>query len=117
MPMVDGLKSTKMIRSFEKTHPAIALSGRAGGNGRVPVFAVSASLLEKGRQLYVNGGFDGWILEPIDFKRLSTLLMGIVREDIRRSCLYEHGAWEKGGWFTPKPHQPSIFSAMTISSG
>ena len=82
-----------MIRSFEKTHPAI---------GRVPIFAVSASLVEKDRQLYVDGGFDGWIPKPIDFKRLSTLLMGIVKEDIRGACLYEPGAWERGGWLTTK---------------
>lgn len=25
MPIVDGLKSTKMLRSFEKTHPALVL--------------------------------------------------------------------------------------------
>lgn len=115
MPIVDGLKSTKRIRSFERTHPAIDFSDRAVSKRRVPVFAVSASLLERDRQLYVDGGFDGWILKPIDFKRLSTLLVGIVREDIRRCCLYERGAWERGGWFTP--HQPSIFSAVTIPSG
>lgn len=115
MPIVDGLKSTKMIRSFEKTHPARGFSDRAGYNGRVPVFAVSASLVEKDRQLYVDGGFDGWILKPIDFKRLSTLLVGIVKEDIRSCCLYEHGAWERGGWFAL--HQPSVFSTVTAPSG
>lgn len=115
MPIVDGLKSTKMIRSFENAHPGIDLSDRAARNGRVPVFAVSASLVEKDRQRYIDGGFDGWILKPIDFKRLSTLLMGIVKEDIRGCCLYEHGAWERGGWFTP--HQPNIISAAKTRSG
>lgn len=67
--IVDGLKSIKMIRSFEDTHPGIGLSDCAACNGRVPVFAVSASLVEKDRQLYVDGSFDGWILKPIDFKR------------------------------------------------
>ncbi|MCJ1342757.1 Light-sensor Protein kinase [Peltigera leucophlebia] len=99
MPIVDGLKSTKMIRSFENTHPGIGLSDRAACNGRVPVFAVSASLVEKDRQLYIDGGFDGWIPKPIDFKRLSTLLEGIVDKDIRGNCLYKTGTWERGGWF------------------
>lgn len=81
--IVDGLKSIKMIRSFEDTHPGIGLSDCAACNGRVPVFAVSESLVEKDRQLYVDGSFDGWILKPIDFKRPSTLLVGIVNEDIR----------------------------------
>jgi CheY-like chemotaxis protein len=40
MPIVDGLTSTKMIRSFEKSHPETDLSSRAKGNGRVPIFAV-----------------------------------------------------------------------------
>lgn len=70
---------TKMIRSFEKTHPAIECSDRVGCNGRVPIFDVSASLVEKDRQLYIDGGFGSWIPKPIDFKRLSTFLVGIVK--------------------------------------
>jgi CheY-like chemotaxis protein len=69
MPIVDGLTSTKMIRSFEKSHPSHLLSKRAARNGRVPIIAVSASLLEKERQTYIDAGFDGWILKPISFDR------------------------------------------------
>lgn len=98
MPIVDGLTSTKMIRSFEKAHPD-SLTSRASLNGRVPIFAVSASLIEKERQSYIDAGFDGWILKPIDFKRLGVLLEGIVDEDTRNGCLYEPGEWERGGWF------------------
>lgn len=115
MPIVDGLTSTKMIRSFEKTHPASGLSDRAALNGRVPVFAVSASLIEKDRQLYIDAGFDGWILKPIDFKRLSTLLCGIVEEHTRKGCLYKAGEWERGGWFAQQ--QPDLFHASTNPSG
>lgn len=115
MPIVDGLTSTKMIRSSEKIHPGNGLSERAALNGRVPVFAVSASLIEKDRQLYIDAGFDGWILKPIDFKRLSTLLGGIVEEDTRKICLYKAGEWERGGWFAQR--QPDIFQASTAPSG
>lgn len=111
MPIVDGLTSTKMIRSYEKLHLESNLSPRAAGNGRVPIFAVSASLLERERQNYINAGFDGWILKPIDFKRLNTLLLGIVEDDKRNSCLYKPGEWERGGWFNRK--QSSVFSAAT----
>lgn len=100
MPIIDGLTSTEMIRSYEKTHSAGILSYRAALNGRIPVFAVSASLVEKDRQKYIDAGFDGWILKPIDFKRLAVLLSGIVEEDTRKSCLYKAGNWEKGGWFS-----------------
>jgi len=114
MPIVDGLTSTKMIRSYEKTHPNDTLSNRAALNGRVPVFAVSASLLEKNLQLYIAAGFDGWILKPIDFKKLAVLLSGIVEQDARKSCLYKPGEWEKGGWFTEL--RPSAFASSTRPS-
>lgn len=114
MPIVDGLTSTKMIRSFEKSHTNNHLSKRAALNGRVPIFAVSASLVEKERQKYMDAGFDGWILKPIDFKRLSVLLCGIVEEETRKSCLYRPGEWERGGWFCRQ--QPDVFSASTAPS-
>ena len=77
-------------------------SARADTNERIPIFAVSASLVERERQTYIDAGFDGWILKPIDFKRLNTLLAGITDEDVRNSCLYESGQWERGGWFLPR---------------
>ncbi|KAI9818847.1 MAG: Light-sensor Protein kinase [Pycnora praestabilis] len=115
MPIVDGLTSTQMIRSYEKSHQNIILSSRASLNGRVPVFAVSASLVERERDMYIDGGFDGWILKPIDFKRLNYLLAGIVEEDSRNKALYRLGEWEKGGWF--KKRQPDVFAAQTAPSG
>ena len=113
MPIVDGLTSTKMIRSFEKTN-AQTLSQRAALNGRVPVVAVSASLVEKDRQIYVDAGFDAWILKPIDIKRLSVLLSGIVDDKARQECLYQPGQWEKGGWFCKR--SIDVFSAETSPS-
>lgn len=114
MPIVDGLTSTKMIRSFEKSCSDKTLSRRAALNGRVPVFAVSASLVERERQKYIDAGFDGWILKPIDFKRLSVLISGIVDEETRESCLYTPGAWEQGGWF--RRQQPDVFASSTEPS-
>lgn len=111
-----------MIRSFEDDHPGVGLSFRAACNGRVPIFAVSASLVKKDQQLYVGGSFDGWILKPIDFKRLSTWLVGIVNEVIRGSCLYEHGACKRGGWFKAATDRaltlmkmPEFFSSLGSS--
>ena len=114
MPIVDGLTATKMIRSFEKSSTSRHLSKRAALNGRVPIFAVSASLVEKERQKYIDAGFDGWILKPIDFKRLSVLLCGIVETKTREDCLYQPGEWERGGWFSKD--QPDVFSAATEPS-
>ena len=103
MPIVDGLTSTKIIRSHSKTHPTAPLSIRASHNHRIPIFAVSASLVEKDRQIYIDAGFDGWILKPVDFKRLGVLLEGIVEDKIRMKCLYKAGEWERGGWFGACP--------------
>ena len=98
MPIVDGLTSTKMIRSFEKTHTEI-YSPRAALCGRLPIIAVSASLLERNRQQYIDAGFDAWILKPISFDRLNKLMAAIIDAKIREECLYQPGEWEKGGWF------------------
>ena len=114
MPIVDGLTSAKMIRSYEKSHPAEILSSRAALNSRVPIFAVSASLIEKERQVYIDAGFDGWVLKPIDFKRLSVLLSGLVEESTREECLYQPGKWERGGWFAR--HQPDVYASFTKPS-
>jgi len=114
MPIVDGLTSTTMIRSFEKSSSDKFLSKRAALNGRVPIFAVSASLIEKERQKYIDAGFDGWILKPIDFKRLGVLLVGIVDQSTRKRHLYEPGQWERGGWF--RENQPDVFSSSTTPS-
>ena len=114
MPIVDGLTSTKMIRSYEKSTENMELSHCAKLHGRVPILAVSASLEERSRQTYIDAGFDGWILKPIDFPRLQVLLRGIVDKPTRESCLYARGQWEKGGWFMRDPSDP--FCAKTAPS-
>lgn len=111
MPIADGLTSTKMIRSFEKLHPSHLLSQRASLNGRVPIIAVSATLAEKERDVYIGAGFDAWILKPINFTRLQELMRGIVDQATRKNCLYQPGHWEQGGWF--RDAQPDVFSAST----
>lgn len=114
MPIVDGLTSTKVIRSFEKSHSNI-YSPRAALCGRVPIIAVSASLVERDRQQYIDAGFDAWILKPISFARLNQLMSAIVDTDVRNDCLYQPGSWEKGGWFQRGMH--SADEAVTKPSG
>lgn len=99
MPIVDGITSTRMIRDFEQSTDSTSPSSSRGNISRTPIFAVSASLLEKDRQAYIDSGFDGWIMKPIDFHRVNLLLNGTQKEDTRSSCAYEPGMWEKGGWF------------------
>ncbi|PYI00767.1 sensor histidine kinase/response regulator [Aspergillus sclerotiicarbonarius CBS 121057] len=109
MPIVDGINSTKMIRQCEATLPDnAALSPVAKLNNQVPIFAVSASLLEKDMSLYVDAGFDGWVMKPINFNRLSVLFDGLQQEDTRNNATYYPGYdWEQGGWFMPTPLEKS----------
>lgn len=106
MPIVDGLTSTKMIRQIEQSGEHHKLSAVASNHGRIPIFAVSASLVEREKNTYINAGFDGWILKPIDFKRLETLLVGIIDDGVRNDAVYVTGKWERGGWFRKRLELP-----------
>jgi CheY-like chemotaxis protein len=102
MPLINGPASTRLIREFEDVSRP-PLSPLATSHGRIPIFAVSASLVEQKHDEYVSGGFDGWILKPINFKQLDVLMSGIWGEDERRSSVYKPGMWESGGWLQTKP--------------
>ncbi|RHZ46566.1 uncharacterized protein CDV56_104385 [Aspergillus thermomutatus] len=99
MPIVDGMGSTKMIRECEELATSSISASATCQTQRIPIFAVSASLVEKDRQTYIDTGFDGWIMKPIDFKRVAHLLDGVHKEEAREDSLYKPGMWEKGGWF------------------
>lgn len=105
MPILDGFEATKRIRSIEEASSGSVHEGpiqiSLKLNGRIPIFAVSASLAEHQREDMSKLGLDGWILKPIDFKRLGEILRGITDVSERRSSLYHPGCnWESGGWFT-----------------
>lgn len=100
MPIADGMTATKMIRAFEANASPELLSDKANRSARVPIFAVSASLLEAEKDKYIDTGFDGWVMKPINFARLNVLLSGIVDHDARNGTTYQPGQWENGGWFT-----------------
>lgn len=106
MPILNGFESTEQIRSFEKKNslPLSRLSQEL--NGRIPVFAVSASLVESQRNELWDYGIDGWILKPINFKRLNEILKGVTNPVQREKDLYMSGCnWEDGGWLYP-PYRP-----------
>lgn len=99
MPIADGYDSTRIIRDFEINATPEALSEKAKQNARIPIFAVSASLLESECQKYIDVGFDGWVMKPINFARLNVLLSGLVDRDAKMGATYKPGEWEIGGWF------------------
>lgn len=99
MPILNGFDASKAIRLLEKTFPPPERRSTRF-NGRIPIFAVSASLLERQRSEMIGYGMDGWILKPIDFKRLRTILDVILNPDKRKEVEYHPGYnWEAGGWF------------------
>lgn len=100
-----------MIRRIEANGEHQSLSSLATNHGRIPIFAVSASLLEREKETYTNAGFDGWILKPVDFKRLEHLLFGIIDDEARDDAVYLPGQWEKGGWFRKRLELPRAFKA------
>ena len=65
---------------------------------------------------------DGWILKPIDFKRMSKLLSGITNRQTRKENAYSPECdWEKGGWLSemiiPSPDSTGMTSQPRSSSG
>lgn len=95
MPIVDGLGATQMIREYEQQE----LANDIAPAPRIPIFAVSASLLEENRKMYMETGFDGWVMKPIDFHRVDRLLGGVRLQWVREEVVYRPGVWEAGGWF------------------
>ncbi|KAJ7274030.1 phytochrome-like protein [Mycena rebaudengoi] len=106
MPILDGYQATARIRALEKSTPMLIgsqLSHRLNG-GHIPIFAVSASLQERRRQELVDLGVDGWILKPINFKRLRIILEGVIDSVQRGLDVYYLGCnWEAGGWLVDQP--------------
>ncbi|TFK20594.1 hypothetical protein FA15DRAFT_673329 [Coprinopsis marcescibilis] len=99
MPILDGFQATERIRQVEALPTMAARPSRMLNNGRIPIFAVSASLKETQRENLLEKGMDGWILKPIDFKRLNLILKGVLDPEQRQKDSYTAGFnWERGGW-------------------
>jgi CheY-like chemotaxis protein len=112
MPIKDGFQATQGIREFEASNPLQSHSRPAITiNGRIPIFAVSASLEPVQREYMESLGMDGWMLKPIDFKRMNVILKGITNPERRRQEAWEPGfSWESGGWLLASPAPVSLRS-------
>lgn len=108
MPICNGQDACKRIRALEKERAAAGTLGERPPshilNGRVPIFAVSATLSPEMREEMARIGMDGWILKPVDFARLNVLLRGVSEVQKREAELWSPGKnWEKGGWLCGPP--------------
>ncbi|KAK4046722.1 hypothetical protein OIO90_006453 [Microbotryomycetes sp. JL221] len=110
MPIMGGLDATSAIRKLEDkylTDNGKSLPATTRFNGRLPVLAVTASLPEREKQTIIDAGLDGWLLKPLDIRRLRCLLKGTVDAKFREANLYQPGNWERGGFLfdpTNKDH-------------
>ncbi|TFY65059.1 hypothetical protein EVJ58_g2200, partial [Rhodofomes roseus] len=98
MPLLNGFEATERIRGLEASRANHFHRSSHKLNGRIPIFAVSASLFEDQQEELFKLGFDGWILKPIDFKRLRVILRGVVDTVQRAKDVYQPHNWEVGGW-------------------
>jgi signal transduction histidine kinase/CheY-like chemotaxis protein len=65
MPKMDGIETTKIIRSLEYTHPIIALTANA---------------LSGQSEMFLANSFDGFISKPIDIRQLNASLNKLIRD-------------------------------------
>jgi len=117
MPILDGFESSVRIREIESTDEDAPRRLSHQLNGRLPIFAVSASLYEAQRDKLSNAGMDGWILKPIDFKRLKIILKGVTDRSQRERDIYHPGCnWEIGGWLADIINPTTILASSSSSS-
>ena len=101
MPLLNGYEATERIRTLERGFAKPVDRPAHNRNGRIPIFAVSAALYEHQREELEKFDIDGWVLKPIDFKRLRSILRGIIDPRQRERDVYHPGCiWEIGGWLS-----------------
>lgn len=101
MPIVDGITATKTIREIELGAGKGSTKDESDRSNRIPIFAVSASIVESEVSSYIGSGFDGWIMKPINFARLKIILEGVLDPKARKEPSGDRD-WETGGWFQVK---------------
>lgn len=53
--------------------------------------------------MLITSYVDGWILKPIDLRRLRKLLRGAIDASVRKGEVYRQGNWENGGYLEQAP--------------
>lgn len=95
---MDGKQAATAIRKYEELlDPDTTTAPARRVDNRIPIIAVSATLLES-QHVELGVNFDGWMLKPIDFKRMLHILAGISEPEKRAEDAYQRGQWERGGW-------------------
>jgi CheY-like chemotaxis protein len=62
MPVMDGYETTRRIRASE------------GESSRIPVYAMTAAVMDEERQRALEAGMDGYLVKPVQLSELAELL-------------------------------------------
>jgi signal transduction histidine kinase/CheY-like chemotaxis protein/HPt (histidine-containing phosphotransfer) domain-containing protein len=73
MPEMDGIEATKQIRWLES---------KAGNNTRIPIIALTASVMQKDRQEYIREGMDAVVAKPIQFEELYIAISKLMPKSV-----------------------------------
>ena len=80
MPVMDGIETTKFLR---------AMGEESTYYKNVPIIALTTYNATGAREMFLENGFNDFLLKPIDTVRLNTVLeQWIPREKQRRQCPY-----------------------------
>jgi CheY-like chemotaxis protein len=99
MPLLDGFQATERIRQSEAQKVA-ASPPSSDSQLPIPIIAISASLEEPCKDEYSRKGVDGWMLKPVNFRRLDMMVRGIHDTGLRDIFLSSEVTWGQGGWLT-----------------
>ncbi len=93
MPGMDGLQATQIIRQHERQHQ----------QPRMPIIALTASVMTEDRQRAAAAGMDGFAVKPLDIEqlfgemgRIFSLQPEVSRTTIQRVPVQNHIDWERG---------------------
>ena len=70
LPGIDGLEATIRIRA-------------SGGNGKVPIIAITSYAMAGDREKFLKGGFTGYIEKPIDPFKIIKEIEEICQKNIK----------------------------------
>ena len=76
MPGMDGIEATRRIRSVEAS----------AGRTPIPIVALTADVLDAGRQACQDAGMDGFLSKPISPKELDKMLARLFPEPAREAA-------------------------------
>ncbi|MDR1050821.1 MAG: response regulator [Deltaproteobacteria bacterium] len=106
MPSMDGLETTALIR---------ALPG--GGQGTLPVVAMTANAVSGMREMFLSSGLDDFLAKPVEIEKLHAMLLKWIPRGKCRSNVSRRRAEEKpAAGDAPPRDPPSLPSVAGLDS-